>query len=317
MKSLLFKGRVCCAVAALLHSTAVFASEAAHPATAAGSKEITIAAKDASIVVSLFGGRILSFKKGDEEILWRPRAWRHEAGSWRHGGIPLCWPWFGLSNPESTIKHGFAWYQMFEVRSQKTSPERCELVLGLKSSPSTHAIWPYDFDLEYTIVLTDRLSMKLRTKNTGTKPLPLTVGFHPYFLIGDRDRTSVTGMDGLKFCDSRRTERLDGVWKGDMKLLSSFDHVFVEPRATALHQIKDPVLKRTVSVSSSGAKRLVVWNPGAEAPAQDMPAPGDFGKGDWRRMICVEPAILWKDAIVTVEPGSAHEIFATIDASRE
>lgn len=277
---------------------------------------VKLETKHASAEVSLFGGRVLSFKKGAEEVLWQPREWRHEAGAWRHGGIPLCWPWFGSSNPATKTKHGFAWRETFTVRSKKITPGRSELVLGLKSSPATRAAWPYDFDLEYTIVLTDRLSMKLRTKNTGKKAFPLTVGFHPYFLIGDRDRTRVTGTDSLRFCDSRLTDRFDGVWKGDMKLLSSFDHVFIEPRATALHEIKDPVLRRTVSVSSSGAKRLVVWNPGAEAPAQAIPAPGDFGSGDWRRLVCVEPAVLWKDAVIDMAPGAVHEISAEINFSR-
>jgi D-hexose-6-phosphate mutarotase len=54
----------------------------------------------------------------------------------------------------------------------------------------------------------------------------------------------------------------------------------------------------------------VVWNPGSEEPAEENPAPGRLAVGDWRRLICVEPAILWKEAAVTVGPQAHHTLSA-------
>ena len=266
----------------------------------------------AAVEVSLHGGRILSFAVGGDEILWRPRAWRLEGERWAHGGIPLCWPWFGSSGPDPKVMHGFARSLKFSVRGKTLGPDRCELVLGLSSDAGTRSRWPHDFDLEYRIVLTDRLRLELKTTNTGSRPFQLTAGFHPYFAIGDRDRTVVTGTDGMRFCDSRETTEYSSVWRGDMPLTSSFDHVFVEPRDTAFHAIEDPVRKRRIGVSSSGAARLVVWNPGVEEPAEKDPAPGGLAVGDWRHLVCVEPAILWKDAARTVAPGGTHLLSAEI-----
>lgn len=277
---------------------------------------ITLQTERSSAVVSLHGGRVMSFMTGGEEVLWKPKAWNHKGDRWCHGGIPLCWPWFGRSGPNTNVTHGFAWRSKFAVRDRKISANRCELVLGLVPTAAARKEWPHDFDLEYTIELTDTLKMRLKTKNTGAKPFMLTAGFHPYFFIGDRDRTVVTGTDGMKFCDSRQTTEYSSVWKGNMKLTSSFDHVFVEPYPTALHKIIDPVLDRCISASSSGAKRLVVWNPGAEEEAFEKPAPGDLAIGDWRHLICVEPAILWKDAAVTVQPGSTHELVTEISLKK-
>ena len=273
---------------------------------------VRLATERTSATVSLHGGRVMSFKVGDEEVLWSPKTWSHGGTNWCHGGIPLCWPWFGRSGPDPDVPHGFAWRSRFEVRSRKSAPGRCELVLGLRSTDEMLKEWPYGFDLEYGIVLADTLKLTLRTRNIGDRPFALTAGFHPYFFIGDRDRTEITGTDGMKYCDSRLTTKYDSVWKGNMKLTSSVDHVFVEPYPTALHKIVDPLLDRRISVSSSGAARLVVWNPGVEEPAFDNPAPGQLAVEDWRHLLCVEPAILWKEAAVEVKPGSVHELAAEI-----
>ncbi len=278
----------------------------------ASGQTIGLRAGEASVQVSLDGARIMSLRLKGEEVLWRPREWRLSGEEWAHGGIPICWPWFGRSGPDPEVMHGFARCLRFSVRRRVEDEGKAELVLGLSSDDSTRRRWAHDFDLEYRIVLSDRLRLELTTRNTGREPFSLTTGFHPYFAIGERDRTTVTGTDGMKFCDSRLTTDYGSVWHGDMGLKSSFDHVFVEPKGTAFHAIVDPVLGRRVEISSAGAARLVVWNPGDEEEAWDRPAPGALAKGDWRRLVCVEPAILWKEAARTVAPGASHVLSAEI-----
>jgi D-hexose-6-phosphate mutarotase len=112
------------------------------------------------------------------------------------------------------------------------------------------------------------------------------------------------------------TTEYGSVWKGNMKLLSSFDHVFVEPYPTASHTVVDPLLYRRAIVTSSGAKRLVVWNPGTEEQAWENPAPGDLAIGDWRHLVCVEPAILWKEAAIDMKPGAVHEMMTEISIKK-
>lgn len=276
----------------------------------------------ATAEVSPVGARVLSFKKrGGKDVLWRPRAWSLGAKKWTHGGIPPCWPWFGSSGPETNSPiHGFAHRCRFEERSRKFAPNRAELVLGLKPDAKSRKAWPHDFDLEIKFVLTDTLQLEMKTTNTGSAPFDLTCGFHPYFAIGERNLARVTNTDGMRFCDSRETTQYDGVWRGDMKLTASFDHVFVEPKDTAFHAIVDSAMRRRIGVRSVGAARLVVWNPGAEEPADANPEPGCLAAGDWRRLVCVEPAILWNEAARRIEPGKSHVLFAEIsteDANKD
>ncbi len=280
-------------------------------------KPIRLETQRAVADISLHGGRVLSFRVKGDEVLWRPREWRLEGEGWAHGGIPICWPWFGRSGDDPNVMHGFARCLTFSVRRKTVGADRCELVIGLASDAGTRKRWPYDFDLEYRIVLTDRLRLELKTTNTGKRPFKLTAGFHPYFLIGDRDKAVVTGTDGMKFCDSRVTMEYDSVWKGDMALTSAFDHVFVEPNETAFHAINDPVRRRRIELTSAGAARLVVWNPGNDELAAATPQPGCLAAGDWRNLVCVEPAILWKEAARTVAPGGTHLLAAEIALSRK
>ena len=52
-----------------------------------------------------------------------------------------------------------------------------------------------------------------------------------------------------------------------------------------LHLI-EPVQERTVRVTHSGFQDVVVWNPGAERAA----TLADLAPGEWRNMLCIEPA---------------------------
>ena len=56
------------------------------------------------------------------------------------------------------------------------------------------------------------------------------------------------------------------------------------------------------------ALALTALATGAEEPVSANPGPGQLSLGDWRHLVCVEPAVLWKDAAVTVPPGGRHEI---------
>ena len=270
---------------------------------------VSLSTRTASAKIDLEGARVTSFVTGGQEVLWMPRVSGYVGGTnWVHGGIPVCWPRFGWSDSETVLQHGFARKFRFSLLESSCAPERARALLELRSDARTRALWPHDFTVRLEVTLTDSLHLSLRTVNTGTDGFTLTCGFHPYFRLGDRDRAYVTGTDGLLFCDSRVTCDFGGPWTGDMRLLSSFDHVFVEPGSTASHSIVDPVLGRTIVGTSSGVSRLVVWNPGEEEPVSAKPGPGELSAGDWRHLVCVEPAVLWKDAAVVVPPGGRHEI---------
>ena len=285
---------------------------AAALAAGAPAESVKIATPQAACEISCVGARVTSFKVRGEELLFAPREWKHGGGSFSSGGIPICWPWFGKSGPEGSKGHGFAHSLVFEVKSRTET----SVALRAKSSADTKSIWPYDFDLECTIALDgDALSLRLETANTSSEPFLLTEGFHPYFLVGDRDKVVVKGVDGRLFCDARSSTSFDAAWKGDLAVTDAFDHVFASPDGE--YSIVDGSRGHTIKVSAKGNRRLVVWNPGDARPADAVPAPGALGNGDWRRFVCVEPATLWRDQGFTLKPGERHSLSVRISVAKD
>ncbi len=285
-------------------------------ATAAGAAlaatdTVRLETPQATCEVACIGARVMSYKVRGEEMLFAPREWKHGGGGFSSGGIPICWPWFGKSGPEGSKGHGFAHSLKFEVKSRSES----SVVLCARSSDETRGIWPYDFELEYSIALDgDALVLGLETVNTSKESFLLTSGFHPYFLVGERDKAVVKGVDGKMYCDSRVTTAFDTQWKGDIAVTSAYDHVFAS--VDGEYSLVDGARGLTVNIAAKGNKRLVVWNPGDERPAVEPPPAGALGPGDWRRFVCVEPATLWRDQAFNLAPGEKNVLSARISVCR-
>ena len=239
-------------------------------------------------------------EKGDEE---------YNRGDKFHGGRPVCWPQFGNRFSKDLPQHGFASKLVFEVRGTEYSEEKTELTLGLKSTDETLEIWPHDFDLELKVSVTMKLNLSLKTKNTGAGPFEFSCGFHPYFVLRDRDAASVRGVDGLECILANRDEDL-GRRSGDLVLDHAPDDVLVLPEAPK-HEfaIIDPGLRRAIAVVSTGNTRQVVWNCGDEPPC-------DMAPGDWRRFVCVEPVSDWPGGR-TLAPGGEYVLAVAIQSTME
>ena len=68
------------------------------------------------------GARIVSWQVRGEEMLWNPSVPQKDDGTWRHGGIPVVWPWQCDEYPEGVTNgplHGVAWFSPFKVESRK------------------------------------------------------------------------------------------------------------------------------------------------------------------------------------------------------
>ena len=282
----------------------------------AGGSYVSLATEKATAKIALDGARVVSFKVGGEEVIWTTRVPADPQAQWSHGGIPVCWPWFGTSGGhDENSMHGFAKSSRFELVSSFQGKDRSQVILRLKSDGRTRKLWPHDFEVEYEATLTDTLRLSLRTVNTGADAFSYTAGFHPYFRLGDRSRAYVTGVDGLKFCDSRVKEELDDVWRGVLKLDASYDHVFDEKWPSSSRTIVDLALGRRIYVTASGVSRLVIWAPDADEAVGERPGPGELGPGDWRHLACVEPAFLWKGREITLSPGERHQFVYEISVA--
>ena len=274
-------------------------------AVVAGAEVVELRTAAASCCVELEGARITSFKVGDKELLWNAEPIQLSAKDWAHGGIPVCWPWFGVD--EKGVIHGYAWRRRFCIRNRCEGTDRSEMNLYLNSDGAR---------LDYRIVLSDILTLELETTNIGTNDFRFSTGFHPYFRVAERDRSTVSGLDGLAFEDDpSRPAPERGVCHGLLAVTASVDRIFkVLPKSAGARgerpfaaKLIDELGGGSVSVEAWGASDVNVWNPGFEKNCPGF-VPGD----SWRRFVCVEPILVGKDGFISLKPGEARKVRVTL-----
>ena len=273
-----------------------------------GYPEVVLSNKFGTAEVALLGANVLSYRPtGQSPVIFRPAKRDYNRGDSFHGGIPVCWPQFGNRSIPGMAQHGFARKMPFEVRSSQYSEDMTEVVLCLKSTPDTKALWPHDFDLEVKVSVSMKLNLTLTTTNTGDAPFDFTTGFHPYFLVRARDGVTVRGLDNCPYIYAE--DMTEHVQTGDLVMNTSTDHVFTLPKALK-HEfaLLDAGLKRAIAMVSSGNGSAIVWNPGPEGKL------ADFGPDDWNKFVCVEPITAWPKAH-PLAPGEKHELLVAIQSS--
>ena len=278
----------------------------------AGYPNVVLACQYGTAEIALLGGNVLSYRPtGHGPVIFRPAKRDYNRGDSFHGGIPVCWPQFGNMAFKDLPQHGFARLLVFEVRGTEYSEEKTEIMLGLQSTDETRKMWPHEFDLELKISVTMKLNLNLKTTNTGTAPFDFCCGFHPYFVVRNRDDVVVRGLDGCTYVDGTKADLPTLDWTGDLKVDFAPDHIFsLKPSPKHEFAILDSGLRRAIAMVSSGNQKCVVWNCGEGAKL------ADYEPDDWKKYVCVEPVSEWPGA-QTLEPGACHELMAAVQAHLE
>ena len=207
------------------------------------------------------GGIITSWcaANSSEELLFLPKRtnWGAEEV---HGGIPICWPWFGKPPREGLPKHGLARYATWKLEAFPSDG----IIRGtLESSPETKALWPYDFRLDYEVRLTaEALILTLTETNTGTNAFEAAGGFHPYFRVTDPLRVAVNG-----------------------KPITTEYYRVSSPAVSPTRQLKDLVSGLTITLDATGNDAWYDWNPGR----RNTPLCKTLDADEWKGFFCVEP----------------------------
>lgn len=239
----------------------------------------------ASCSIETDGARVLSFNGPDgSEALWNADPVQLTDAKWAHGGIPVCWPWFGVNGKVDI--HGTAWRRPFSVVSRVERKDRCELVLARDEG---------DIRLEYTLVLRDTLKMELRTINRGSSDFTFSVAFHPYFRVGERDRAEVGGV-------VRKT----------IPMTRALDDGYpAQPGSCSIYRLHDHVLDRTIFLFFENSTHVNIWNPGMQKDC-----PGTIPNDEWRRFVCVEPALGSSSRPITLKAGDSVSLMMGIDVRK-
>ena len=114
----------------------------------------------------------------------RDLLWNGDAAVWA-SRAPILFPIVGslaggryrLGNRTFALsRHGFARGKAFEVVATTGS----SATFRLRADESTLAVYPFPFELEVSYVLaSSTLSVTALVRNTGSEPMPASLGFHP------------------------------------------------------------------------------------------------------------------------------------------
>jgi aldose 1-epimerase len=182
----------------------------------------------------------------------------------------------------------------------------------------TQPEWMAQFPVAHTVEITHRLQagvleVDTRIHNLSAEPMPVAIGFHPYFQLTDSPRDAWTVSVGA------RTEWMlapDKIPTGETRPIERF---FPSPAAAALKDydldhvfgdlIRDASGRAVMSVKGKSQQIDVAVGPNYRAivvyaPSPDAPNPG----GQNRNFICFEPMASITDALNLAQRGLYKEL---------
>ena len=268
-----------------------------------GSPFIKIHNQNASALIALHGAQILSFKPHEQThnmLFLSQKAW-HQEGKSVHGGIPVCWPWFGpdpigLQRPN----HGFARDNLWEAGEVEDAEAETRITLRFSEQNKKEKTWKQPFLLTLDFTIGTSLSLKMSTRNTGDKPFTITEAFHAYFHIGDISRVRVWGLENRRYYD-KLDQGQEKRQTGTLTVGEEVDRIYEEAGNPLI--ISDPVLDRRIELHSENCKNAVVWNPWHKRFS-------DLEADDYREFVCVETGNMAFDKVI-IAPGEEHSIGTT------
>lgn len=262
---------------------------------------LSLRCADSLLTVSPFGGQALSWQVNGEEQLWLSRDADLSGHHPIRGGVPLCFPWFGKA--ASGPSHGFARTSLWQVIEQLSTPTEVRLVLALRDSESTLALWPHHFEATISYTLTpDTLAITLRVTNTDDQPWAFTAALHSY-LQAEVATLHLPALSGLPYHD--KLENADRLFDDgpDAKL----PPIPVDAIVPGLAQLALRQRDTSLQIHNRGHDATVVWNPG---PAHGI---GDVHFGGEQEFICLESALALEP--LRLEPGSSHTLAQSLSIS--
>lgn len=255
--------------------------------------------------IALQGAHVMTWRPAKQKpVIWLSKAAKFVPGKSIRGGVPLCWPWFGPHATEAGYPgHGFARTIPWTLLDARKLPDgRVRLEFEPEMNDAARAQWPHASTVKYSVTIGQELVVGLATKNTGKTAFVLGQALHTYFEIGDISKVEIAGLAGCTYIDKVAGGQ-HKKQKGAVTFKGEADRVYLGTSGCC--GIVDPVLKRTLLITSTGSRSTVVWSPGKEKAAKM----GDFGKQGEDRMVCVETANA-ADDVITLAPGETHRMTA-------
>jgi len=257
----------------------------------------------ASAKIALQGAHLFDFQvTGKKKLLFVSETALFQKAQAIRGGIPICWPWFGAHETDSSLpNHGFARKSLWKHHSTENLNEsETKVSLSLGHTAKTYALWPYEFLLTLDIYIGEQLKLVLTSTNLDTKTFSVSSALHTYFEIENIYKTIIEGLEDKKFYD-KCNNTLGNIQKDDVDFRQEVDRVYQGVENEVIIHDND----QDIYVKTEGSESIVVWNPGKELTAK-MP-----DLSDHEHMLCVESANVMDDVKV-LESKESYTLTLTI-----
>lgn len=274
-----------------------------------GLPSVRIACEHGVGEATLRGAHVTSWvPTGHVPVLWTSATAVYEPDVPVHGGVPLCWPWFGQHASEASHPiHGFAKMYAFDVaHTYALAGGGYGIKLILRDLPEMRNQWPGSFELTVAIEMGAGLHVELTTHNTSGAPARYGAALHSYLHVGDSKQLRIDGVTGCDYLDKlsefARTTQDEAV-----RIDGEVDRVYLAAVDTCVAH--DPVLARRIVVEKAGSATTVIWNPGPKKAA----AMEHFADDGYRNLVCIEAANVFDDQF-DLPGGGRHTLATTIRA---
>ncbi|MCF2910351.1 D-hexose-6-phosphate mutarotase [Pseudoalteromonas sp. DL2-H2.2] len=247
--------------------------------------------------IYLQGAQITEFiPAGKKNLLWVSEDETYLEGQSIRGGIPICWPWFGVHAEPDWPAHGFARKQVWRAERVEEDESAIRIVLSLPMVSIDRTFWPHESSLTVEFVLSDQLEVKLTNTNTGSETFSLTQALHTYFPTPAIAQTRVDGLQGAKYIEFG-----EGPFTQDEVVTFARETDMVYTQAPEVQVIETPDGK--IHVGREHSSSCVLWNPWIEKSKRLS----NFRDDEYHTMLCLEAANVMDDA-VTLAPGDSHTL---------
>ena len=261
---------------------------------AAGFPFYTLTHGEDEVVISAFGGQILSWTQRGVPILFenRERAILDGKTPYR-GGAPICFSHFGRGTllPLGTVvnpQHGHARTTIWDSQTNLTDNS----VVLTTTQPSPDGYGPTNLRCHLIYTLGESLSVQATTRNTGDAGSPFQWAIHSYWATTQPENAIVSGL-GNRYLDNLQGLSEQTESDSSSPHVSPIDRVYLDPND--LLEVRTEIYR--LRIATQGGSGAVLWNPGKNHDLKDVGSP-DF--------ICVEVGVI--DPPKWLAPDEEHSI---------
>lgn len=243
-----------------------------------------------SATIALQGAHLMRWQPAEQRpVLWMSCMSEKRDNHPIRGGIPVCWPWFGVNDQGN---HGLVRTRPWQLDKIDNLPASLGLTFSLDHASDSGQLIRLQMRMEFS----DKLSQFLNCDNCSQQGFPFSAALHSYFAVSHSQQIAIPTLHNKAYQD-----KLDNYNNAVQHSIPSgqgpLDRIF---RYCGKQLIVDSGWNRKIRINAYDSNHWVLWNPGPQWVKQFA----DILPGTEQQFVCLETAIV-ED--ITIPAGSQYQ----------